>query len=237
MIRWNLLIINLLLLITAIFLGFYLFELINSTYDFESLAQNLNTATKKSISEVPKIEKKYKPNTVFFKDIIEKELFRPDRKEFIVEKKEEEKQEDDDMDEPNFIVRGIIIFNESSKSAIVEKLPSKNKPTRPTRGQRAKPDNNAKIPPKIYKEKDEIDSGWILKTIYPRRVEFCHGGNCFFVELYKTYEDANYQPPKFPTNTARKTRSSKPRTERTKSTEFSAEEFKRLIQRGGRKKP
>jgi hypothetical protein len=239
MIRWKLLFINLFLLISVFCLGVYLFHLIKTPYDFEKLSKNLDVESKKSVSEVPKIEKKFKPNTAFFKEIVEKDLFRPDRKEFVEEKKEEDKPEEENVEEPNFIVRGIIIFGKSHKSAIVEKKPSKNNSSGPARGRsQLAADKNATILPKIYKEGDEIEAGWIVKTIYPKRIEFCHGGNCFFVELYKTYEDADYVPPKLPSDLTNRNTEASPGFPNTgQSPDFSAEEFKRLIQRGGRKKP
>jgi len=236
MIRWKLLIINAILLILSGYLCTYLIKLIRTPYDYDKLSVGINIPAKEKIIGVPKISKKYKPNLIYFKEIVQKDLFRPDRKEYIEEKKEEGNPEDSEFEQPNFIVRGITIFKDSYKAAIVEKLPPRERRTKAIRGKHSS-SNTTRIPPKIYKEGDEIDdSGWIVKSIYRRRVEFCRGGHCFFVTLYKTYEDENYIPPKVPFARG-KTSGKSTSSPQKKSTNFTAEEFKRLIQQGGRKKP
>jgi hypothetical protein len=269
MIRWKLLLINSFLLLTTVFLSFSLIKLVNTPYDYDKLAMNTDKAGKENQADIPKIDKKSNPNLSFFGEIVDKDLFRPDRKEFVEKKGDEKKEEDVDVEQPNFLVRGITIFGESENSyraAIIEKKPSKNTPTRPIRGSNptAAAGDNASLPPKIYKEGDEIGTGWVVKKIYDRRVEFCHGDNCIYVSLYKTYEDSDYVPPKQPLGPgetpgpgsipgASRGVNPTPNPEATPGTnpeaspenpprtpqapDFSAEEFKRLIQQGGKQKP
>lgn len=174
-------------------------------------------------------------------------MFRPDRKEFKEEKPED--KGDEDIVQPNFIVRGITIFGDKYKASIIEKQPPKQSSAKPARST-PQTGSQASIPPKIYKEGDSIDSDWIIKKIYNRRVEFCHGGNCFFVSLYKTYEDENYIPPKSqpatpgpakaasnPSPPGAPPRQPGQQPASSQPPEFTAEEFKKLIQQGGRSKP
>ena len=239
MIRWKLLIANIILLIASGYLCFFLIDLIKTPYNFDKIKIDRENQTNPKIVNVPQLSGKNKPNLVFFKDIVEKELFRPDRKELVEEKESEKNVEDEEIEQPNFIVLGITVFGESYKAAIIEKRPGKKNQTKP-HSRRSKPltQDNTRIPPKIYKEGDEIDSSWIVKNIYSRRVEFCHGERCFFESLYKTYEDKDYIPPRTPDRSTTTSRKVSPRSKsQQKSADFTAEEFKRLIQQGGGKKP
>jgi hypothetical protein len=255
MIRWKLLLSNFLLVILVIILSIYFINIVSAPYNYSKLEKNYDNKKTKDILNVPKLGKKQKPNLVTFKDVVDRDLFRPDRKEFKVDKPEE--TEESNEEQPNFIVRGITIFGNSFKAAIVEKLPSKQGPTKPAKASASPSEGSpASIAPKVYKLGDAIDTTWIVKNIYQHKVEFCHGSNCFTVSLYKTYEDANYIPPKQASEPPDRSATFRPGNQGSQGAigtqgassmtnqpatsqppEFTAEDFKRLIQQGGKRKP
>jgi len=138
-----------------------------------------------------------------YEQMVEEDLFRPDRKRYIPPQPSPTPEKDSvkDNQKPNFEVLGIMLLSDEVKYAIVAEIPAKKikkpKPRkkylryrRRRRSSRSKPTPTPTpsdlLPAKSYRVGEEIKNGWYISEIRPTVVVFSNGKESFEVKIKKS---------------------------------------------------
>ena len=139
-----------------------------------------------------------------YEQMVEEDLFRPDRKRYIPPQPSPTETPGDKAGakgKPNFEVLGIMLLSDEVKYAIVAEIRAKKikkpKPRkkylryrRRRRSSRSKPTPTPTpsdlLPAKSYRVGEEIKNGWYISEIRPTVVVFSNGKESFEVEIKKS---------------------------------------------------
>jgi len=128
--------------------------------------------------------------------MVERDLFRPDRKRYIPPQPSPTPTPSAQKGKPNFVVVGIMILSERVKYAIIgESSPAKPKLKKPKRRwrrwrrgrkrQTPTPPPLKLLKPRSYHEGEEVKDGWYVAQIKPMSVVFANGTESIEVPLKK----------------------------------------------------